>query len=48
MIKRHWAWFDEEGNVVRLFDYPAEGALPYPPPHYTLPLDHPDWENPLF
>ena len=47
-VAKQWAFYDEEGDVVRILDHPAEGALPYPPDHYTLPLDHPDWDNPLF
>ena len=43
-----YALYDEEGNVVRYFDYPAEGALPYPPQATQLPKDHPDWDEPLF
>lgn len=34
--------------MVRFVSYPAEGALPYPPEIYTLPKDHPDWDEPLF
>ena len=48
MIAKKYAFYDEEGDVVRIIDHPAEGALPYPPDHPTLPLDHPDWDNPLF
>lgn len=48
MIAKRWAFYDEEGDVVRILDHPAEGALPYPPDHYTLPKDHPDWDEPLF
>ena len=47
-VGKQWAYYDEEGDVVRIIDHPAEGALPYPPEIYTLPLDHPDWDNPLF
>ena len=47
-VGKQWAYYDEEGDVVRILDHPAEGALPYPPPPYTLPLDHPDWDEPLF
>ena len=43
-----YALYDEEGNVVRYFDYPAEGALPYPPQVPQLLKDHPDWDEPLF
>ena len=43
-----WAFYDEDGSVIRYIDYPAEGALPYPPPIAQLPSDHPDWDNPLF
>ena len=43
-----YAFYDDAGKVVRFVDYPAVGAEPYPPSHYTLPLDHPDWDEPLF
>ena len=43
-----YALYDEEGNVVRYFDYHAEGALPYPPDHPCLALNDPEWDNPLF
>ena len=43
-----WAFYDEEGDVVRFVSYPAEGSLPYPPPTPQLPKDHPDWDEPLF
>jgi hypothetical protein len=43
-----WAFYDEEGNVVRFVSYPAEGALPYPPPLKQLAPDDPEWFRPLF
>lgn len=43
-----WAFYDEEGDVVRFVSYPAEGALPYPTQAPQLPKDHPDWNEPLF
>jgi hypothetical protein len=48
MITRKYAFYDEEGEVVRFVSYPAEGALPYPPQAPSLHKDHPDWNNPLF
>lgn len=42
-----WAFYDEEGNVVRFVSWPAEGALPYPPQKGLAP-DDPEWDNPLF
>ena len=44
----NWALYDDDGKVVRYFDYPAEGAMPFPPQHETLPVDDPEWHNPLF
>jgi hypothetical protein len=43
-----WAYYDDVGEVVRFIDYPAVGAEPYPPPHPSLALDDPEWDNPLF
>ena len=40
-----WAFYDEEGNVVRFVSYPAKGALPYPPPIKQLDRDDPEWFN---
>lgn len=48
MIAKHWAFYDEEGDVVRIIDHPAEGALPYPPPIKQLDRDDPEWFRPLF
>ena len=42
---RLWAWYDDEGSVVRLFDYPAEGAESYPPMPKQLEPDDPEWFN---
>jgi hypothetical protein len=43
-----WAFYDEEGNVIRFVSSEKEGALPYPPQAPSLPKDHPDWDDPLF
>lgn len=43
-----WAFYEDEGDVVRFVSYRAEGALPYPPQEPQLPKDHPDWDEPLF
>lgn len=43
-----WAFYDEDGGVVRYVSWPAEGALPYPPPVKQLDPDDPEWDNPLF
>lgn len=45
MIQKRWAYYDEEGDVVRIIDHPAEGALPYPPPPPCLAPDDPEWFN---
>lgn len=45
---KNWAILDDEGEPVRYFDYPAEGAVKYPPYPAQLPLDDPEWDNPLF
>ena len=45
---KKWATLDDEGKPVRFFDYPADGAVKYPPDPPQLPLDHPDWDNPPF
>lgn len=45
MIAKRWAFYDEEGDVVRILDHPAEGALPYPPDHPCLAPDDPEWFN---
>ena len=47
-MSKLWAWYDDERTPIRFFDYPAEGALPYPPQVPQLPKDHPDWDEPLF
>lgn len=47
-MSKLWAWYDDDGNPIRFFDYQAEGASPYPEPPATLPKDHPDWDEPLF
>lgn len=39
MTKR-WAMLDDEGEVVRFFDYPAEGAVEIKEPEYVI-----DWNN---
>ena len=44
----HYALLDDEGAVVRFFDYPAEGSVKWPPDPEQLPPDHPDWDNPPF
>jgi hypothetical protein len=47
-VAKQWAFYDEEGEVVRFVSYPAEGASPYPPLIKQLDPDDPEWENPLF
>lgn len=48
MTRFKFALYDEEGNVIRFLPYESQGALPYPLPVSTLPIDHPDWDSPLF
>ncbi|QGH72214.1 MAG: hypothetical protein [Caudovirales sp. ctOwN3] len=36
----HYALLDDEGEVVRFFDHPAEGTVKWPP--------DPEWDNPPF
>ena len=43
-----WALLDDDGEVIRFFDFEAVGAVRWPPMPPDLPLDHPDWQNPPF
>jgi hypothetical protein len=41
MIKKTiYALLDDEGNVIRYFDYPAEGTVELVEPKYVV-----DWDN---
>lgn len=40
-----WAILDDEGQPIRFFDYPAEGAQQYPAPQKQLDPDDPEWFN---
>ena len=40
-----WALLDDEGEVVRLFDYPADGTIKWPPAPKQLDKDDPEWFN---
>lgn len=43
-----YALLDYDGEPIRFFDYPAEGAVQYPPAPKSLDIDDPEWDNPLF
>lgn len=43
MIK--YAILDDLGEPIRFFDYPAEGAVKYPPDPPQLAPDDPEWFN---
>lgn len=47
-MSKVWAWYDDEGVPVRFFDYPADGASPYPEPPAQLDKDDAEWHEPLF
>jgi hypothetical protein len=40
MTKRKWVLLDDEGSLVRYFDYPAEGTIEVKEPKYIV-----DWNN---
>lgn len=40
-----WAILDETGEPIRYFDYPAEGAVQWPPAPKSLDKDDPEWYN---
>ena len=40
IMDKKYALLDDEGNVVRWFDYPAEGTVKIKEPEYKI-----DWDN---
>lgn len=43
-----YALLDDEGNVVRTFDYPATGTVLILPKREVYAPDDPRWFEPLF
>lgn len=43
-----YALLDDEGNVVRTFDYHATGAVLMLPEREVYTVDDPRWNEPLF